>query len=318
MGRCPSCGSPVDARYSFCPACGTRLAEPSPRPSPGKGTPWLLPLIAAILAGILIAGVGAYYALQPVPPTAPADLTVSLLQPYFVGAVATINVGYVYPATSPQALLVSLSANGTTGAAVPMPATSGIGQGVTVTPGGYPFRIDWTDADSNGKLSTGDTFTITPIPSPPPCCLYQTFTLLRGTDGSWVAAVSFYGPPAPAVIPVVSLATPVHGTSTNVWIQVNYVDPATDPVHLRFQIVVGSVASPITYVQIAWTGSNASVGGGEYLVVWYDTNSDALVDAADGFNLTLVGGSWPASGTAMGFYLEWEDGTTLASATWTA
>ncbi len=317
MGRCPTCSSPVEARYAYCPACGTKQPEAYARPVT-KEMPWLLPLVAALVAIALVAGVGAYYALQPGPPTAPANLNVNLLQPYFVGSSATINVAYVNPPTNPEALLVSLSVNGTAGAAVPMPTTSGLGQGVTVTPLGYPFRIDWTDVDADAKLSTGDTFTITPLFSPSLCCMYQVFSLLRAIDGTFVASVTFYGPPAPAVIPVVSLGTPVRGASTNVWLPVNYVDPATPASHLRFQIVVGSSASPITPVQVAWTVSNASVSGSQYVVVWYDSNSDSLVDAGDGFNMTLAAGPWPASGTSMGFYLEWEDGTTLASATWTA
>lgn len=319
MLRCPNCAGFVESTFSYCPVCGTRQAAPptsAARP-PGKEMPWLMPVIAVVVGVIVLIGVGAYYVVQPLPPT-PANLAVSLSQPYFVGAVATIDVAYAYPPADPQALLVSMSFNGTTAAAVPMPTVSGIGGGVTVTPAGFPFRIDWSDGDYDAKLSTGDAFTITPTLTPPPCCFFGSFNLLRRVDGVLVATVSFYGPPAPAVIPVVAFGNLTHGTPTNVYLDVYYVDPATSWTYLWFQIVIGPTASMMAPIQPYGLASNVTVAGGEYIVAWYDLNSNSLLDAGDFFNITLAGGSWPAQGTLMGFYLEWVDGTTLASATWTA
>jgi hypothetical protein len=199
-----------------------------------------------------------------------------------------------------------------------MPTASGIGSGSLVTPAGYPFRIDWSDSDFDGMLSSGDVFTITPTRIPPPCCLYETFSVLRQVDGSVVATVSFSGQPGPAVIPVVSLGSPSRGTSTNLYVPVSYVDPPTYSGHLRYQLVIGSVATGVIPVQPSGLVSNVSIAGGEYIVAWYDNNVDSLVDSGDAFNVTMVYGTWPSPGTAMGFYLEWEDGTELASATWSA
>ncbi len=321
MLRCPPCGALVESSFAYCPACGARqpAAPPSRAEAPaGQNMPWLLPLLAVLVASMILIGVVAYYYAPGPSVTPPPSLVVDLLSPYYVGAAATIAVSYVYPATPPQAFLVSLSVNGTAGAAVPMPTASGIGFGNVVTPLGYPFRIDWSDVDSNDLLSTGDSFTITPLRSPPPCCLYETFAILRQNDGGLAASVSFSSPAGVAVIPVVSFGTPSRGTPTNLWIPVNYVDPGTAPDYLRYQIVVGGNASATAPVYPYGYVGNVSVAGGEYIVAWYDSSYDALVDAGDAFNITLVSGSWPATGTPMGFYLEWYDGTTLASATWTA
>lgn len=319
MRRCAACGNPVEAGYGFCPACGSRqgvlpakLAPPS-----GRESPWLAPGLAALAGILVLIAVAAYYT-GPPPVAPPANLTVDLAQPTFVGAVATISVGYASPPANPAAFFVSLRVNGTPGTATPMPSTSGLGMGPVVSPAGHPFRIDWTDVDLDSALSTGDTFTITPLESPAPCCMYLSFTLLDRADGSVVASVYFMGPPAPAVIPVVSLGTPIRGLPTNVYITVNYVDPSTPPSYLRFQLVVGSVASPIIPLPYPNLAANVSFNGSEYLVAWYDLNYDYLLDAGDSFNVSLIGGSWPAAGTAMGFYLEWQDGTTIAHATWTA
>ncbi len=319
MLRCPTCGGLVEPMFTYCPACGTKQPElqpPEGAPPRGKEMPWLLPVLAVIAGAMVLAGVGAYYLVQPTL-TPPTNLVVELLQPSFVGSVATVTVGYANPAIAPQAFLVSLSVNSSSGAAVPMPTTSGIGAGVTVTPLGYPFRIDWSDVDYNGKLSTGDTFTITPLLNLP-CCLYETFAILRQVDGGLVATVSFSAPPGPAVMPTVSLGPASRGTSTNVYIPVNYVNPATSTGYLYFQLVVGASATPLTPLQPDGLVANVSIGGGEYIVAWYDSTYDGLFDSGDAFNITLVGGMWPTTGTSMGFYLEWYDGTTLASATWTA
>ena len=321
MLRCPSCGALVESSHAYCPACGARQPEvpPSRAELPhGKEMPWLLPLLAVLVASMVLIGVAAYYYAPGPSVTPPPNLVVDLLSPYFVGAAATITVSYVSPPTSPHAFLVSLSVNGTAGAAVPMPTASGIGAGNVVTPAGYPFRIDWSDVDYDNLLSTGDSFTITPLQGPPPCCLYETFAILRQTDGGLVASVSFSPPQGTPVIPVVSLGTPSRGTPTNVWVPVDYVDPGTAPDYLRYQIVVGGNASAVAPVYPYGYAGNVSVAGGEYIVAWYDSSYDSLVDAGDAFNITLVGGSWPATGVSMGFYLEWLDGTTLASAHWTA
>jgi hypothetical protein len=279
--------------------------------------PWLLPLLAAIVGVMVLVGVGAYYIASP-PPTPPTPIRIDLMSPSFAGAAASVVVGYAYPPTGPQAFLVSLSVNGTGAVAVPMPTVSGIGAGILVTPAGYPFRIDWSDSNYDGLVSSGDVFTITSTRNPPPCCLSETFSILRQADGAVVSTISFSGQPGPAVIPAVSLGSASRGTSTNVYVPVYNVDPATLPSYLRFQLVIGGVATPLTPLQPYGLASNVSVAGGTYIVAWYDYNYDNFVDAGDAFNITLVSGTWPTAGTQMGFYLEWQDGTTLASATWTA
>lgn len=296
----------------------SKTARPTIEPAKGSPRAWLLPLLAAVAGAALLFGVTAHYYAPRPSVLAPPNLIVNLMPPSYVGAAATLTVGYAYPPTSPLAFLVSLGVNGTTSAAVPMPTVSGIGAGVTVSPLGYVFRIDWVDEDSDGRLSTGDTFTITSLQNPAPCCLTETFTILRQADGGMVTSISFGGPPVPSVIPVVALGTPSRGTPTNVNVPVTYVDPATPPEYLRYQIVVGGSASALAPVEPYGYLSNVSVAGGEYVVAWYDTTSDHLVDAGDAFNITLVSGSWPAAGTSMGFYLEWQDGTVLASALWTS
>ena len=161
-------------------------------------------LAAAIIGiGVLVA---AGTSLAPAPGvTTPAGLILELQGPWVNGSSAVLTVSYANIPTSPAAFLVSLAGNGSTSLAVPMPTTSGIGAGASVSPAGYPFRIDWTDVDRDGMVSTLDTFTITPTAAQPPCCLYETFYVLRRTNGSLVAQVGFYGIPSPGTRPAVSL-----------------------------------------------------------------------------------------------------------------
>jgi hypothetical protein len=291
---------------------------PAAKPSRPEDLSFIVPVLAAAVGAAVLFAVGAYY-LGPPSASLPPNLTLVLQAPYFAGSIATVTVSYASTPTSPQALLLSLSVNGSTGAAVPMPTNSGDGAGVAVTAAGYPFRLDWIDADHDAMLSTYDSFRVVQTLSPPRCCLYQEFHLLSRADGSLIAQAYFYGPPAPAAKPAVAFGNVSRGTSTNVFFTLAYVEPAASPSYLYFQIAAGYDASPLTPLGTPYSPSrNVSVGGGEYIVAWYDSNYDQLVSEYDGFNVTLVAGSWPTPGTPMSFTLAWEDGATLATATWTA
>ena len=280
-----------------------------------EATP-VIAVAAAIVAIVVLFSVGAYYAsLPPIPSR--SNLTLNLLQPEFHGTAATVAVGYVSTPISPRYLLVNLAVNGTEGTAVPMPATSGIGSGPVVNPAGYPFRIDWSDVDGDGRVSTGDVFTISPITAWPPCCAYETFIILWQPDGSLVAQLSFYG--APVLPPAVLLGAVSRGSPTNVYVPVQNVAPPTAPSHFQVQLRVDANWSGVVSLPLpGWPVVNLSVGGGEYVVAWYDNDYDGLVDAGDAFNITLGTGTWPLANTSMAFFLEWWDGTILAVATWSA
>jgi len=274
-----------------------------------------VPVIAAVL-GVVVLLAAVVFVAPPVPVTAPVNLVLDLEGPRFNGTAAVVTVSFMNYATNPAAFLVSLSANGTASVAVPMPTTSGPSGAVVVTPSGYPFRIDWGDSDQDGKLSMSDTFTITPLLSPPPCCLYESFYILRQPDGAMVGSLSFYG--GLRVAPTVTFGSAVRGMATNVYIPVAWVSVATDPNYLRVDLEVDYNASAIIPMPLSNTAANLSVGGGEYVVAWYDNNYDAFLDEGDAFNVTLVNGAWPTSGTYMAFSLFWQDSTTLATATWNA
>jgi len=278
----------------------------------------LVPVAAALVGIAIVLAVGAFYLAQP-PLTPPGNLTLTLQTPYFAGFAATVPIAYASVATSPQSFLVNLAVNGTAGMAVPMPTTSGIGAGVVLSPLGYSFRIDWSDVDYDGKVSTYDTFTITPTWGPPPCCLYETFYILWQADGSLVAQISFYAQAPPSTIPTVQLGTTSRGTATNVYVPVIDVAPTASPAYFRFQLVIDTNWSQPTPLWTNGSGApNVSLDGGAYIVAWYDYGYDGLLDAGDAFNITMITGTWPPSGTFMAFYLEWEDGTVLAVASWAA
>ena len=319
MARCPFCGVPLEEGLAYCTACGKpqpRSAGTAVRPSSAGNGAVLLPLAAAIIGiGVLVAA-GTY--LAPAPGvTTPAGLILELQGPWINGSSAVLTVSYANIPTSPAAFLVSLAVNGSTSLAVPMPTTSGIGAGASVSPAGYPFRIDWTDVDRDGMVSTLDTFTITPTAAQPPCCLYETFYVLRRTNGSLVAQVGFYGIPSPGTRPAVSLDYVYQANLVNAYVTVSSASPATPVSYLRFQLMVGDNASPVSPILPYGAAANLSLAGAEYIVAWYDNNYDSRLDAGDAFNVSLVNGAAPASGTTMSFYLEWQDGSILATATWT-
>jgi len=264
---------------------------------------------------IVVLGVAAFYLAVPTPPQ--KNCVIDLTQTSLANGVAVVTVGYANPPAVPGTFLVSLSVNGTSGAVVPMPLKTNPEPTAILTAAGYSYLVGWSDIDADGMVSTGDTFFIGVQQAPPPCCRFVSFSILRAVDGDMVSTVSFYIPPT-AVIPTVSLATPLLGSVPYVYIHLDSVDPGTAPDHLRFTLIVVNYGSQETPVPLDGSPANTSVDRGVFLLAWDDNNHNSLVDAGDVFNISLLNGAWPSAGTPMRFYLDFEGGWPLAVAAWDA
>lgn len=273
-------------------------------------------VLAALVGILVLLGAGIWIGGQPALPP-PGSSTISLGQASFSGNLATIPVSYVSTPVTPAALLVSLDVNGSMGSSAPMPTTSGLAGETTIGAAGYAFRVEWWDLDGDGALSTGDTFDLAPQLGMPGCCGYVTFYILWKAGGLLGASARFY--PPPSTPPSISLGPVSRGARTNVYIPIAAVYPPTPAMYLSFRIRIATNVSPATpFPSFGNTAANLSFWGGEFIVAWYDTNHNELVDGGDSLNVTMISGTWPATGTAMAFVLAWNDGTELAVATWAA
>lgn len=264
---------------------------------------------------VLIAS-GFYYYSQ-IPAAPPSDLSISLGSPYWWGYAAAIPLSYVSVPIGPQAFRVNVAVNGTEGPAVAMPTEDGEGRGVSVFPPGYSFRIDWWDNDYNAKLSSTDVFTVAPTMATILCCITGTFSI-RWAGNDALLAEAPIGPFTPNTPSTVRLGT-VARSPTGASIPVVRASPPTPGTYFQFQLSIGYNWSPVYGLPLPnGPGGTVSLDGGAYHVGWSDTDNDQRVDGGDSFNVTMIAGTWPPTGTAMGFILQWYDGSTVAVATWNA
>ena len=105
-----------------------------------------------------------------------------------------LSIASASQAVGPANYKINLAINGTAGAAVAMPLTSG-GSGVTVTVTGTgwgAFTVKWTDIGNELTVNGGDSFTVTHTGGLPAQSSYVFYLLW--SDGSQVTSTTFSTP----------------------------------------------------------------------------------------------------------------------------
>lgn len=326
MALCPYCGVPTDPSNSFCTQCGALLPSipappaipPPPYIPPARRYPLpVVGLIVFVIAALLVAAAIAWVAIGPQgPPFGPAKPAVSLGGAAYAGSNILIAVAYASSNLAASNYRMALQIYGYQSGTVQVPTTSGYSGGTTLSAGGYPFYVFWMDYNNDGALSTGDTFILNSLGGTLPSNSTGSF-LLMWSDGSVLSQATFGSPPI--TIPTAVLGSVSHTSNTSVLVGVTSVSPAYPASYFRIELLVANSSSGSVSMPTYGNGMvNVTVAGHEFLVIWYDLGSNGLVDGGDAFNITSPGVFWPPTGTSMGFFLEWTDGTVLASVYWSA
>ncbi len=318
--RCAACGTRVDPHQGLCARCGARLAPADPQvPRPPRADPSRTrAAVGAAALGVAVMLATGLYISSRITAAPPGDLSIRFGSPYWSGNSAALPLSYVSLPIGPQAYRVNVAVNGTQGDAVAMPTRAGEGSGVSVSPPGYSFRIDWWDIDYDAKLSSNDVFTVTPTMATILCCLVGAFSV-RWAANDAVLAEAPVGPFMPNTPSTVQLGNVVRSNPPSAIIPVAWANPPTPGTYFQFQLVVGDNWSEVYGLPLPnGPAGNVSVGGRSYLVGWSDADTDQRVDAGDGFSVTLNAGARPPAGSNMEFMLQWYNGLTLAEAFWTA
>jgi hypothetical protein len=271
-----------------------------------------------VAATVLLAATFAFSLGRPQSGPPHGSVLINFEGPDYFGSLATLTAIYASPAVSPSSFLLYLVANGSGATPAGMPMVSGIRNAeLLVSPAGG-YYVYWTDSDGNSLLSTGDTLTIYPGQPPVVCCQTLSLYLLWAADESTITEATFGPYPVLSPPPSITLGAAVRGAPNNVWISVASASAPYLSSYFLASMTVAGNASVRVPVQPYGLASNLTVAGGEYVVAWYDLNDDLVLNSGDAFNVTLASGSWPASGTEMGFELWWYNDTELAAVWWTA
>ncbi|HYT00772.1 MAG TPA: hypothetical protein VEO20_08925 [Thermoplasmata archaeon] len=145
----------------------------------------VLVVIPAIFAAVLYVLVGGLVRTPGSAPRPLATLSVASIS----NGVATVQVAGVSQRLSRDAYVVNLRVNTTTGTPNAIAASGTLS---TVDVSGTTYGVTWSDADGDGKISSGDAFTITRSGGLPPATSYVFYLLWY--DSTTIATVAFYTP----------------------------------------------------------------------------------------------------------------------------
>lgn len=318
MATCPSCRAEVPETAQFCAQCGASVGPSKtalpPRPSAARKS-LVVFLLAGILLGSVVVGTIAF-ALLATPGTTTVPMptatfgTASQL-PYETH----VPVGSMSVAYPPSNFLLRMGDGSATSQYIGMSGNLTNGDYGMMTMGADSYAVFWMDRGIRGRLDAGDEFLVSPMHGSA-CPAGGVYLMLYWMNRTSLATSNFGFDCTSKV--TMTLGTPssmgmMNGSMT---IPVNAVSAQVMPMNFMARVLVGSNLSYPVWMGMG-NGTSIMMSGyaSSFNMGWTDGDGSGTLSPGDRLFVGMP--SMMASGVSMTMYLEWRDGSAVASASWT-
>lgn len=316
MPTCPKCASAVGEGSRFCDQCGTPLGS-GLQGAVGSAPSGRRVLVAVLIVGLIVGSVvsaagmyalfsGTQQAHKPV-----ASFGVPAMHPYETH----VPIGSISAAYPPSDYLIRLQIDQSMSQYVGMPGALTTGDYAMVTVGNGSYAVFWQDRGAAGVLDPGDSFVVSPMHGTA-CPTVGSGLSLFWMDRTQLATTSFtwdcvskitlaFGTPTGMGMMGNSTTIPIAGTSDDVM-----------PMNFRMRLQAGTNMSYPVWMAMG-NGSSVMMPGytSSFGMGWDDRDGSGTVSTGD--RITVGMPAMMSKGTMMTLYIEWRDGSSVVTATWT-